>query len=59
MAIEPAFETMFYNELLNYRIFIDFHSVWIDDKVKKMEADRSNEKSIRMTDSKSPDFQLY
>jgi hypothetical protein len=24
-----------------------------------MEADRSNEKSIRMTDSKSPDFQLY
>lgn len=59
MAIEPAFETMFYNELLNYRIFISYHSLWINDKVKKMSVDKENEKNIRKYESKSPDFQLY
>jgi hypothetical protein len=59
MAIEPAFETMFYNELLNYRIFMDYHGLRIEEKVKKMPVDKSNEKIVRIFESKSPDFQLY
>lgn len=59
MAIEPAFETMFYNELLNYRIFMNYHDLWIDSKVKKMAVDKRNEKSTRIYESKAPDFQLY
>ena len=59
MAIEPAFETMFYNELLNYRVFMDYHGLWIEEKVKKMPVDKWNEKIVRIFESKSPDFQLY
>jgi hypothetical protein len=57
MAIEPAFETMFYNELLNYSIFMNYHSLWIEGKVKKMAVDKRNEKSIRIYESKAPDFE--
>lgn len=59
MAIEPAFETMIYNELLNYSIFMDYHDSWIESKVKKMAVDKRNEKSTRIYESKAPDFQLY
>ncbi|MBQ5945081.1 hypothetical protein IJL65_01425 [bacterium] len=59
MAIEPAFETMFYNELLNYRIFMNYHDLWVDAKVKKMTVDKRNEKSTRIYESKAPDFELY
>ena len=59
MAIEPAFETMFYNELLNYSIFMNYHSLWIEGKVKKMAVDKRNEKSIRIYESKAPDFEWY
>lgn len=58
-SIEPAFETMFYNELQNYRIFMKYHELWIEDKIKKMAVDKRNEKSIRMFESKASDFQLY
>jgi hypothetical protein len=57
MAIEPAFETMFYNELLSYRIFLNYHSLWIGDKVKGMAVDKRNEKNIRIYESKAPDFE--
>ena len=59
MAIEPAFETMFYNELMSYRIFMKYHSIWIEDKVKGMAVDKDSEKSVRIYESKDPDFQLY
>lgn len=59
MAIEPAFETMFYNELLNYRVFLNYHSLWIEDKVKGMAVDKRNEKNIRIFESKAPDFEWY
>jgi hypothetical protein len=59
MAIEPAFETMFYNELLSYRVFMNYHTLRIEDKVKKMASDKRDEKSIRMNESKAPDFQSY
>ena len=59
MAIEQAFETMFYNELLNYRIFMNYHWLWINEKTKKMSVDKDNEKRIRIFESKSPDLQLY
>ena len=59
MAIEPAFETMLYNELLNYRIFMNYHDLWIESKVKKMAVDKRNEKNMRIYESKAPDFQLY
>ena len=59
MAIEPAFETMFYNELLNYRIFMNYHDLWVDAKVKKIPVDKRNEKDTRIYESKAPDFELY
>ncbi len=59
MAIEPAFETMFYNELLNYRIFLNYHSLWIEDKVDGMAVNKDNEKNIRIYESRAPDFQFY
>ena len=59
MAIEPAFETMFYNELLNYRVFMNYHSLWSENKVKKIAADKRNEKEVRINESKSPDFEFY
>lgn len=59
MAIEPAFETMFYNELLNYRVFLNYHSLWIEDKVKGMAVDKRNEKNIRIFESKAPDLEWY
>lgn len=59
MSIEPAFETMFYNELLSYRIFMSYHSLWIENKVKRMAVNKDNEKNIRIYESKGPDFELY
>ena len=59
MAIEPAFETMFYNELLSYRIFMNYHTLWVEKKVKGMSVNKSNEKNLRIYESKDPDFQLY
>ena len=59
MAIEPAFETMIYNELLNYRTFINYHSLWVENRVNKMSLAKDNEKSIRIYESKGPDLQQY
>ena len=58
-AIEPAFETMLYNELLHYRIFMNYHDLWIEEKIKKMAVDKRSEKSIRIYESKASDFYLY
>ena len=59
MAIEPAFETMLYNELLNYNVFVNYHSLWIEKKVDKMGVDKNNEKNVRIYESKGTDFKLY
>jgi hypothetical protein len=59
MAIDPAFVTMFYNEIMNYRVFINYQNLWIEDRVEKMDRDKYEEKSMKVYESKSPDFQLY
>ena len=59
MAIEPAFETMLYNEIQSYRIFINYHNLWVENKVKQMSVDKRNEKDVRIQEAKASDFVSY
>ena len=59
MAIEPTFITMFHNEIMHYRVFINYQNLWINDRVADMNRKKEWEKGIKVYESKSPDFQLY
>jgi len=58
-SLTPSFITMFYNEVMSYRIFELYMNSWIDEKVKEMTISKRDEKDIRKFLSKSLDFQWY
>ena len=50
MTLEPAFITWFSNELLNYRMFMEFYQKWISLKTS-VDTQIESEKRKLMTES--------
>ena len=59
MSLDPAFVTLFYNEVMNYNIFITYMQNWFDARIKEASKNKDNEKDVRILQSKSLDLQLY
>ena len=59
LALNPAFVTLFYNEVMSYEIFVSYLGKWFDIRLENAVKDKSNEKDVRILQSKALDFQLY
>lgn len=54
-ALSPSFITLFYNEILHYKIFKTYIQYWTDKKTTSM----TNDEQIREFQAKALDFQWY
>ncbi len=59
LALDPAFVTLFYNEMMNYRVFKSYLGKWFDIMLENVSKKKINEKEVRILQSKALDFQLY
>lgn len=54
-SLSPEFPTLFYNELLAYRMFVAYYSNWIQSKIKMLEDNDKKEE----WNKKDEDLQYY
>ena len=58
-SLTPSFVTMFYNEIMHYRIFNLYAQYRIDSKLLVMAGKNMDEKEIRIFEAKALDFHWY
>jgi hypothetical protein len=59
LALDPAFVTLFYNELMNYKVFLAYVDEVFNVNLKNVDRNKVDEKSVRIIQSRAKDLQLY
>lgn len=49
-TLDPAFLTWFYNELINYRVFVQYYQIWLERAIKESANENQKILSAHLTD---------